>query len=525
MKASLAGRVFDVIGEILSLNDVNLPEMLRDAAVDPRRLEDYLDQIDRINPEKLREYEKATGIALARAHVDFSGFQKRNLEIEERRLMPKYVEDQFLAAAKRIGLRVEPRADGLWRIEHVLADLRSERLAAVQKMGKADTEYRKVTFHKNVLEQDQHLDAVLMGPGHPLYAAVDEKLNETVAGAIGGTAIFMDPKAVSPYRLHFFEISIKGKDSHGNDVPLYAEVVAVREETEQRELVPADVLIDLVPHPSRPTEPTTLSPQAASDFLKSTYQIEVRQRCQRERQQFAEIIREYLERSFQARISKAQNRYMTLLGELGKKPEYKLAADEAKRNLDDLERSRKERLASLDRLQVARTGPVRHLATAVVFPPDADVAQVMEQWGFDTDPESRRRKELAAEKIAVDDLVAEGFPRELIERVAHEKLTGFDYRAQRPLDATLGTMEVRRVEVKGYTAGNPIQLEHSEWTKAQQLGDTYWLYVVWNPLSARPRLVKIQNPYRVLEHAVKHREIIRRYEIPAEAINQGRQSK
>jgi hypothetical protein len=80
-------------------------------------------------------------------------------------------------------------------------------------------------------------------------------------------------------------------------------------------------------------------------------------------------------------------------------------------------------------------------------------------------------------------------------------------------------MEVRRVEVKGYTEGNSIQLEHSEWTKAQQLGDTYWLYVVWNPLDADARLVKIQNPYRVLEHAVKHREIIRRYEIPADAIN------
>jgi superfamily II DNA or RNA helicase len=498
MKASLAGRVFDVIGEILSLNDVNLPEMLREAAVDPRRLEDYLDQIDRINPDKLREYERATGIALARAHVDFSGFQQRNLEVEERRLMPKYVEDQFIAASKRIGLRIEPRADGLWRIEHVLADMRSERLASVQKLGKADNEYRKVTFHKNVLEQDQHLDAVLMGPGHPLYAAVDERLNEALTPVIGGTAIFMDPKTAAPYRLHFFEISIKGKDSHGTDVPLYAEVVAVREETDQREIVPADLLIDLVPHTSRPVDPTVINSQAASDFLKSTYQVEVRQRSQQERQQFAQIIREYLERSFKARINKAQNRYMTLLGELGQRPEYKLAADEAKRQLDDLERSRKERLASLDRLQIARTGPVRHLATAMVFPPDADIASTMRQWGIDTDPESRRRKELAAERITVDDLVAEGFPRELIQRVAHEKLTGFDYRAQRTLDATLGTMEVRRVEVKGYTEGNPIQLEHSEWTKAQQLGDTYWLYVVWNPLDTNARLVKIQNPYRVL---------------------------
>lgn len=142
----------------------------------------------------------------------------------------------------------------------------------------------------------------------------------------------------------------------------------------------------------------------------------------------------------------------------------------------------------------------------------------MRQWGIDTDPESRRRKELAAEKFMKQDLIAEGFPEELIQRVAHEKLTGFDYRAQRIFDPVLGTMEVRRIEVKGYTEGNPIQLEHSEWTKAQQLGDSYWLYVVWNPLSPAPRLVKIQNPYRILEHAVKHREIIRRYEVPAEAI-------
>jgi len=60
--------------------------------------------------------------------------------------MPKYVEEQFVAAAKRIGLRIEPRADGLWRVEHVLADLRSEKLRCVQRLGKADTEYRKLTF-------------------------------------------------------------------------------------------------------------------------------------------------------------------------------------------------------------------------------------------------------------------------------------------------------------------------------------------------------------------------------------------
>ncbi|WP_347245687.1 helicase-related protein, partial [Thermogutta sp.] len=207
MNEALEGRVFDVIGEVLSLNDVNLPEMLRDAAYDPRRLDEYLDQIDRINPAKLKEYEEATGIALARSHVDFSAFQRRNLEVEERRLMPRYVEAQFVAAAREVGLRVEPRADGLWRVEHVLADLRSERLRSVQKIGKAESSYHKITFHKHHLEQDAHVDAVLMGPGHPLYAAVDEKLNERLAGLIGGVGVFIDPLCREPYCIHFFEIS------------------------------------------------------------------------------------------------------------------------------------------------------------------------------------------------------------------------------------------------------------------------------------------------------------------------------
>jgi len=53
MRSALADRVFDVIGEVLSLNDVNLPEILREAANDPRRLDEYLDQIERVDPQRL----------------------------------------------------------------------------------------------------------------------------------------------------------------------------------------------------------------------------------------------------------------------------------------------------------------------------------------------------------------------------------------------------------------------------------------------------------------------------------------
>ena len=45
--------MFDVVGEVLSLNKVNLPDMLREVAYEPRRLDDYLDVIDRIDLDLL----------------------------------------------------------------------------------------------------------------------------------------------------------------------------------------------------------------------------------------------------------------------------------------------------------------------------------------------------------------------------------------------------------------------------------------------------------------------------------------
>jgi len=517
MNEALEGRVFDVIGEVLSLNDVNLPDMLRDAAYDPRRLDEYLDQIDRINPAKLKEYEEATGIALARSHVDFSAFQRRNLEVEERRLMPRYVEAQFVAAAREVGLRIEPRADGLWRVEHVLADLRSERLRSVQKVGKAESSYRKITFHKHHLEQDAHVDAVLMGPGHPLYAAVDEKLNERLAGIIGGVGFFVDPLCREPYRIHFFEISIRGKDSKGNDVPLYGELVAVREERGHYEVIPSDILLNLAANPHPPQEIEPAPTQAASDFLKATYQLECRARCQSERQHFARVCREYLEKSFKARIDRAQERAMLLAAEVFSKPEYKLPADEARKYVDELQRARQERLDGLKRLEIARTGPVKHMGTAFVLAPDADTQAQLADLADELDPNIRRQSEIAAEDKVVEALVAEGFPQDRIERVGHLKL-GFDIRAHRIADEATGEVFVKRVEVKGRLRGQPVRLTTNEWYKAAQLADTYWLYVVWNPLGDSPELVRIHNPVAKLDHAKREIVAARFYEIPADAV-------
>ena len=135
----------------------------------------------------------------------------------------------------------------------------------------------------------------------------------------------------------------------------------------------------------------------------------------------------------------------------------------------------------------------------------------------DNDPNVRRQSEMAAENKVIEALVAEGFPMDRIERVGHLKL-GFDIRAHRIADETTGEIFVKRIEVKGRMQGQPVRLTTNECYKAQQLAETYWLYVVWGPLGDSPELVRIHNPAAKLDHAKRVIEAARFYEIPAEAI-------
>jgi hypothetical protein len=138
--------------------------------------------------------------------------------------------------------------------------------------------------------------------------------------------------------------------------------------------------------------------------------------------------------------------------------------------------------------------------------------------GRETDVELRTAKEVKAEDFAVEWLVAEGFPRENVERVGPQRL-GFDLRAHRVTDTATGQIDVRRVEVKGYTRGNDIQLTTNEWYKAQQLGETYWLYVVWDPLGPDPQAVAIPNPATKLDHCKREVVESRYFLIPCEQID------
>jgi uncharacterized protein DUF3883 len=240
-----------------------------------------------------------------------------------------------------------------------------------------------------------------------------------------------------------------------------------------------------------------------------------------------EVCRDYLEKSFQARLRAAQDRVMALRAREAESPEVAIARQRAENDYIDIQRAHKERMAGLDRLAVARHGPLRHIATALVVPvtdaPKSALTDLLEE----LDPELKRRCERAAEDIVIAYENHRGWET---ERVGHQKI-GFDVRSVGPADPQTGYRDpvrgIRRIEVKGRQRAQPIRLTVKEWYNAVQLGDTYWLYVVWNPLdNPDPQPLIIQNPAEHLDHAKREIFAARFFDIPAAAIeNAARQLK
>ena len=520
IRSALGGRVFDVIGLLLQLNDVRLEEMLREAAYNPTRLADYMDQIERISPEKLKQFEQATGVAMATSSVDLSRVREQDFRSEERRLMPEYVEKFFLQAAEVAKLRVEPRADALWRVGHVPGRLRATTLHSVKRYGPPKVEYRKLTSHKEHLKETRHLDAELLSPGHPLFRAVTEVMENSLAESRQASAAFVDPTASAPYRLHFFEVRLLGErpgNGHGpsGSLEAYAALVAVLEDEDGKlELAPPDVLHDLTPAPADVaapgSPPTAEGLQHVDRWVKAHLQHPLTQERRAEREREVDIRRDYLRRSFDASIAAARKKWSDLAARVASGEERaKLARDEALRRVSELEVRRETKMAELELLRIIRPGPVTYVGTALVSPvAEAEIAELM-------------RRDEEVERIAMEVVIEHERARrwEPTDVSALRDGSGFDIRSLGPQDE-YGQREVRRIEVKGRGAPQgDVVLTPNEWLQARRHGDTYWLYVVWNCRGEVPVLRTIQNPAQALFRHAEELTVVKGYRIPSAAID------
>ena len=185
-------------------------------------------------------------------------------------------------------------------------------------------------------------------------------------------------------------------------------------------------------------------------------------------------------------------------------------AQKLEKELEELERSKKEKIENAEKIAIIRTGPVSHIASFYVLPPGG----ISELSRFLESEEEKERSEKQAMEIVLEYERKRGWEP---EDVSSHKI-GFDIRSLSPANPKTGYREVRRIEVKGRRKGENIRLTVNEWLKAKQLKDTYWLYVIWNPTHPDYEIIIIQDPAHKLEYAAKEIKAISHYEINGKEI-------
>ncbi len=533
IRKQLGDRVFDVVGQLLALNDIRLEDMLREAAINANRIEDFTGQIERLSSQQLTQLEQATGVALATSQVDLTWVRGADILSQERRLMPEYVEKFFLRAAEREKMPMRPRADGFYALERVPARLRDHHLTSARRYGVPAQEYRKLTFDKTLQQKEEHPDAVLLSPGHPLFAALTEVLTNDLESVQGQSAIFVDARVKENYKVHFFEVQIVSEEpvadnrqtgmGEARTQVLYATLAAILEEPQSKELASADLLHDLTPLPTGATLFENVSVSAPDPqeivnlerWVRIKVQFPLKQQQASERQRLLQIRREYTNTMFEEQIKRVQLRYVDLSRQVQKGNEAaRLARDEADRRQKELRARHKEKLAELDRLQVVREGTVRYMGTALVVPVEKTSLAAQLQAQSDVSPAELVRNDVI-EHTGMDFVM--NYEREqgrVPEDISNNHDgSGFDIRS---IDPRSG--EIRRIEVKSRAnSGEFVELTPNEFLQAKRHGESYWLYIVWN-CARNPHLIPIQNPAENLANAIQEQVVIEGYRVPGEVI-------
>lgn len=412
------------------------------------------------------------------------------------KLLPGYVRHYTERAAKFIDLSLDDNGDGSFAF-------RSEKAGALDKLLVALEPYPPENRDRIVFSRpDGENSVVWLHPGEPVFERfrmlVSNKLTEH---ALRGS-VFVDPTADKPYMFHLALIKVLRKA-----------------DPQFKELAREDVLeCRLVALRQREGSDLTICPVEQLLLLKGTDGIPAAaQRLALD----AESAKEQAEAFLLERVCRetAINRKKELESTLAEREafiirgfdfqEAELAARRAKHS-EKARQNNKRALHSLEEVKVQQRmiamrkenalavlhrepeliepGDIRFLAHALVVP-SSDPIEIKEH---ETNVEQVAMRWAIAYEEAQGATVIDVHAPDLARAAGLPDYPGFDL-----LSVRLNG-ERRSIEVKGRAEVGPIEISANEWAKACNLGESYWLYVVFNCASESPTLYRIQDPFNNL---------------------------
>src|SRR5262249_8138645 len=141
---------------------------------------------------------------------------------KEHRLMPEYIEKFFVEAYRSFGGTITPIKDkkGVWSISRVPPELRKLPDHLERKYGKIGTVYDQITFDKELVVG--YTDLEFIGPGHPLFEGVVERVLLDYGSSLRQGAVFYNADATEPTILWLLKCAVEDGRGHPVGERLFA---------------------------------------------------------------------------------------------------------------------------------------------------------------------------------------------------------------------------------------------------------------------------------------------------------------
>lgn len=485
-------KIFDVISEILPGR--SLARLMTEAAANTRDQDSILKEIDIDvkDPERLEELKDALGDSLATRYIDHTAIREMRNKAMENKLIPEYTRTLFGKALDRAGGKMRKRSDGFLAIDSVPYDVKriSETDVFVKRHGTTLRAYPKVTFDKDTAFKNPDADFITFG--HPLFEAILEWISKTLGPDLQRGCTFLNPGGTDGHVV-FYE----GEIRDGNNTTAGKKIFAYIVDTLSGQIKPIHptIIWDLIETTSDEYE------MSSTDKIKNSIEEHVveslgvyRKELQVERDRQAAIKQKYGVESqlrsindlgndlidLQNRRNTGEDVDLVIRNKIAKKREY----EEAKYDLEMTIKNEQTLTMSTPLfIGMIRIKPLASIAgESMRGDPDIEAAGMRVAMKHEHD----------AGRIPED--------------VSGDNL-GFDMKSN---DSDGG---IRYIEVKARAGEGSIAMTTNEWYQASQMGDAYYLYVVWNAGSPEARPLVIRNPTRALNAS---REVVRYFVGPEE---------
>ena len=483
-------KVFDVIGRLFE--NVSLMDMILGAATEDGEREALAAQDASLTAERVAALDQAEQQVYGAKGEVAGRLGQLQGDIERERylqLTPGYVRQFVASAAALLGLDVRGDLDGVFALAPRQAGALDALLPALAAYD-ADVRDQLRVYRP---DPGDLAACIWLHPGEPVFDALAAQVIERFGADAERGSIFIDPRASEPYLCHLAIASLRLENEAADSVSALLErrLVAVRHNAEgEPALCPVEPLLLLHSAPHVPPGAVPLAARAVGMKADAArFLAEVAHEALAEERRAA-LRAELPERQRQAgagfdlRAAELAAQRQALAKDAD--GEEMAAVKEAQRDLLAERAEALQAIASEPERVVA--GEVRFIAHALAIPPPE---------GDETQRYDERVEDIAV-RIAIawererGATVRDVSKPELARDAGLPNWPGFDLLATRPDGQT------RRIEVKGRAGRDGIHMEANEWKQACHLEEHYWLYVVFDCATAKPELLRVQDPFHKL---------------------------